>query len=406
MTLKDFFNFKFGKAEEIPARNPIISHETKAKHKFSEIPLFLEKPNQEWITWGSDNMLPEIYTYCYETSPLHSAIVKRKTKMIHGKGFTVNGVPVSDYIKQLPVKEAVKVESFFRNPAGNASLFEVVSRGVLDNEIFGNFSFEVVWNEDRNEIVAIKHIPTRYVRSGKLNGDKVENYFVCKDWKKAASRFVVPKEFQSFNGTPSAEDKKCQVYFGFKYDPSNEWYGTPSYHAALDDIYTHSSIAAYHANALQNDFAPSMLIQVIGRKTKEEAEQIYNDIQDNFVGLGRKQKMVLDFIDNKEDATIISPIQSNGDDTKFIQLRESISSAILSAHGVTDPELFGISVPGKLGNSDILKSNAIFTEFETSSIQATFLRFLEEMAKCSGLSHLKIGFEKHSFEAEKTTNNH
>ena len=66
---------------------------------------------------------------------------------------------------------------------------------------------------------------------------------------------------------------------------------------------------------------------------------------------------------NEPDAngTKITPLPTNGSEDAFINVENRVQENIFIAHGVTNPQLFGVRVAGSLGGKDeLIESLEIF----------------------------------------------
>ena len=64
---------------------------------------------------------------------------------------------------------------------------------------------------------------------------------------------------------------------------------------------------------------------------------------------------------------------------EWATISESATQSILTAHGVTSPELFGIATSGKLGNATIAESYNIFYNTVVKPDQLTLEKTINKL---------------------------
>ena len=55
----------------------------------TDLPVIREVRNKDWVEYGYDNLYPHYLQQLFNTSPTHQAIVKTKSLMIVGDGYTI-----------------------------------------------------------------------------------------------------------------------------------------------------------------------------------------------------------------------------------------------------------------------------------------------------------------------------
>ena len=89
----------------------------------------------------------------------------------------------------------------------------------------------------------------------------------------------------------------------------------------------------------------------------------------------------------KPDITKIDNEQVN---ESWVTINESATQNILTSHGVTSPELFGIAKAGSLGNATIAESYNIFYNTVVLPDQKTLENYINMLFKVNGLPKITI----------------
>lgn len=389
----NLFGINFGKQSNIstpPAVKSFVADSAKVLKFYStEMPSIIEKKNQEWVSYGERNDYPEELLKLLSNSNIHNSIVERKSLMISGKGFTVDSQPWKEYVKTAEVKNALPIAEFFRNAAGECDLDEVLRRSARDWEIFGAFALEVIWSKDFTKVAAINAIDCSLIRTGKPVDGEVKCYFYSENWKKPHQ--FKPVEIHAFDVNDKEHHR--QLLYSRRVRSGVKCYGVPRYSGALRWISVDAMMAEFHQANLKNGFNPSMVVKFFRKPpTPEEEDYIIDGLNQEYQGNSNTGKVMVFFSDGKENAPDIAPVSTQGLDKQFIALADQSSSNVLSGHGVVSPELMGISVPGKLGTSDLINSNIIFEAFEIAPARDKVLNAFETLMEANGLNY-KIGVE-------------
>jgi hypothetical protein len=89
-------------------------------------------------------------------------------------------------------------------------------------------------------------------------------------------------------------------------------------------------------------------------------------------------------------------------DKQFIALADQIQSKIITGHRVTTTELFGISTPGRLGNSDFATEVQVFQTFVIKPSQSQIEKTINKVLKINGLD---VNFKIKPYEVKGSQNN-
>ena len=302
---------------------------------------YRETPNREgFVNYGDDNLFPQYLVDLYHSSATHNALVTSIAMMIFGEGFDA-----SDLEGRLAFDQW--------------NLNDELRKACLDFKIQGGFALEVNWSLDRTTIANVSHLPFENVRSGFVNDDeKVESYFYSKDW---ADKREEPVELCPFNVNEKL-DHPTQIMYVKPFSPGSYYYPKPDYIGSINYIELDKEISIYHINNIQNGMSPSFSIHFKnGIPPQEERNRIRMDIERQLSGAGNAGKFIVTYSDDPERKPDFEPFQLSDADKQYQFLSEEVTGKIMIGHRVTNPMLFGVSVPGKLGGGDELEaSEAIF----------------------------------------------
>ena len=343
------------------------------------IPHLVEKHNQDWVSFGEDNLYPNYLLDLFLGSAINGALIKSIGAMIYGEGLAATNVDDNTDTKESYLRLTELLEN---------SDDDVLKDLAMDLKLFGGCYVNVIWSRDRSKIAKILHIPAQYIRSGKMIDGEIETYYYSADWSKWKKGEYRPRPYPAFNTEDRTQasqilmirDKNPALFYGF----------APDYVAATDYIQLDLEIAQFHLSNISNGMFPSMAINFAnGVPTEEERRTIERQINQKFTSSGNAGKILITFNDGKESAPEIVPIDSNGASEKYQFLSTEVVNKVLSGHRVTSPLLFGIRAEGGgLGsNADELRdSYSLFNNTVIIPFQNVLLKGLNKIFKVNDIN--------------------
>ena len=189
------------------------------------IPHLVEKSNQDWISFGEDNLYPNYLLELFLGSAINGALVKSIGAMIYGEGLEATNADDNTDTKE----SYLRLTELLHN-----SDDDVLKDLAMDLKLFGGCYVNVIWSRDRSKIAKMKHIPAQYIRSGKMVDGEVDTYYYSSDWskfKKQEHRPIPYRAFSTEDRTNASQilmirDKNPALFYGF----------APDYVAATDWI--------------------------------------------------------------------------------------------------------------------------------------------------------------------------
>lgn len=327
---------------------------------------FKANRNGQWVDYGPDNLYPQYLIDVYHNaSNKHKAIINRKVDMIAGSGFQ-------------PIAGA---EAFFNNIWGKNDLNTTAIKSAFDYEIANGFALFIRWNKEGTKIVSYEHLPWQKARISPC-----EQYvLLSKDWGNHRKAENKPIEYPIFNPKKAAKEP-VQVLYYVKSAVGVDWYPVPYYSSTLNWIELDSEISNFHLNSAKNSFMPGFILNfATGIPTEEEMDIAYREFEKKYTGTDNAGKFILTFSEGTEQKPELTPINLNDSDDRFMLLHKEMLDEIFIGHGVTDPQLFGVRVPGELGGKDSLLENlAIFQSVYVEKRQKEIENIYNKIMKFAG----------------------
>ena len=349
------------------------------------IPHIVEKTNQDWVSFGEDNLYPNYLLELFLGSAINGALIKSIGAMIYGEGLAATDADENEATK----------ESFLKlNGLLHDSPDDVLKDLAMDLKLFGGCYVNVIWSRDRKSISKISHIGAQYIRSGKMVDGEIDTYYYSSDWSKFKKAEHKPRPYKAFNTKDRTQasqilmirDKNPALFYGF----------APDYVASTDYIQLDLEIAQFHLANISNGMFPSMAINFKnGVPSDDERRHIEKQINSKFSGSGNSGRILLTFNDGGDTTPEIVPLDTNNASESYQFLSKEVVNKVLSGHRVTSPLLFGIRAEGGgLGsNADELRD--AFSLFNSSIIvpfQHILLSGLEKIFKVNDI-HLDLYFK-------------
>jgi hypothetical protein len=340
----------------------------------TDLPVIRENRTYEWVDYGLDNLYPEYLKDMYNTSPTHNAIVKTKAQMVVGEGYTIDETFLDEQEKIDALKLIQRIEK---------DKYELS----LDFQLYGAMAFEVIWSLDFTKVVEVNRLDVSKLRSGKFDDGDVEEWFYKRNWADKREEEVCIEVLDKAN----KQDHR-QIYYVAGPKVSNEYYGEPTYLAAMDWITLESQVGLYYRSLIENGFNPSVVVKFYRKPaSQEERDDVVSGLKRSFGGVKRAGKAIVMFSDGKELAPEITPIEVSNVDKQFTIIADQITQKILTGERATTPELFSIMVPGQLGNGDFETKVKCFNKFVIQPDQRVFEDAVNHILKLNGFNiHYKL----------------
>jgi hypothetical protein len=319
---------------------------------------YAESANSKgFVNYGDDNLFPQYLIDLFHSSSTHNALTTTIATMVFGEGF-----------------DATTLDG--RLAFDQWNLNDELRKACVDFQIQGGFALEVNWSLDRTTIANVSHLPFENIRSGFVNEDeKVDYYYYSKDW---SSKRAEVDEICTFDPERKL-DHPTQILYVKPFSPGSFYYPKPCYTGSIDYIELDKEIGKYHINNMLNGMAPSYRVHFLnGIPPEEERNRIRMDIERQMTGAGNAGKFIVTYSDDPERRPIFEPFELSDAHNQYQFLSEEVTAKIMVGHRVTNPQMFGVAVPGKLGGGGELAESAEL--FEQNVVRPN-RRIVEETVK-------------------------
>ena len=319
---------------------------------------YAESANSKgFVNYGDDNLFPQYLIDLFHSSSTHNALTTTIATMVFGEGF-----------------DATTLDG--RLAFDQWNLNDELRKACVDFQIQGGFALEVNWSLDRTTIANVSHLPFENIRSGFVNEDEQVNYYYySKDW---SSKTEEVDEICTFDPERKL-DHPTQIFYVKPISPGSFYYPKPCYTGSIDYIELDKEIGKYHINNIKNGMSPSFSIHFKnGIPPQEERNRIRMDIERQMSGASNAGKFIVTYSDDPERKPDFEPFQLSDAHNQYQFLSEEVTAKIMVGHRVTNPQMFGVAVPGKLGGGGELAESAEL--FEQNVVRPN-RRIVEETVK-------------------------
>lgn len=335
------------------------------------------KSRTHWVQVGiqlTDDFFFKL-TEAYNTSTTNAACIEGIADLIYGKGLYTKNEEFVDTLKSIIPQECLK-------------------KVIFDLKLFGNATFQVVWNKEHTKIIRLKHAPVQNFRAEKLRGiPKIENYYYCVDWfdQKAIRNKIKVPAFGTSN-------EQTEVLYLKNYSPGYFYYSLPDWFPALQFSEVEAQLSNLHINNIENGFLPMVMVNFNnGVPAPEERETIEGLIGAKFTGTRNAGRFMTSFNDDPTTKPTIDVIQIDNLHEKFEYVADYAQDRILVAHRVTSPLLFGIRTKDNGFSSQSEEMKTAFSILQTMTInpfQNLVLNCLEQALKLGGYENTDLYFDQ------------
>ncbi|MFT3912235.1 MAG: hypothetical protein QM737_22600 [Ferruginibacter sp.] len=274
---------------------------------------------------GIDNQLPYFFLNLYTTSSTHASIINTKADYIIGDG--------------LKFKNGNAIKGMAN---AQDSFSELITKIVLDYEIFNRFAVEVVYNKVLQPI-EYHFVPVWKVR---MNDDRTK-FWINENWK-ISSKTTIRDRW-----TQIPKDASTKIFYFDNYTPSESTYYTlPEYYSCSTSIMVDSLIDKFNLNNIDGHFSVASLITFFMGLNQDEKikDEINGNIKKAYTGSEGKKIMVNHQSPDSKEPTVQN-ISSNDWADAFAATSQRVKDSIILGHRI--PYLLvGAPVASKLGGGN------------------------------------------------------
>lgn len=288
-------------------------------------PPLVEDKSKDWVMNGRNN---DYYNYIISRnngSPTNSSINQSYSTLIYGKGLRTSS-------GSLGAENWGRLQTILRP--------RELRKMVADFQVFGEFSFEVIETKG-GELHSLTHIPKQMVIPSIANEkNEIEHYWFSKNWRKYTDIENTPVLFNAYGAA-----KGSSVYVAKPYVVGAEYFGAPSYTAALVYAEMEEEIANVQISSIKNGLSAGYIIQIPNgtNYTPEEKEEFERQVKRKLTSSSNASNFIISFND-QEVAIEVTPFPVNANVHKqWETLTKEAKNQIMTAHKVISPSLVGLS---------------------------------------------------------------
>jgi len=314
-------------------------------------PEYKEKKGEGYMQYGQNNDYPQYLLDLFNKSAKHNAIIRGKVNYIVGNGWAG---------EEALVKKVNREES----------LNDLTKKVALDLELFGGAYIQVIWSVMGEQVAELWHCDYTKIRTNKDN----TQFWYKDDWKVTRNQ----EKAEIYNAFNPANPNGVQILYVKEYRPGMNVYSLPGYFGALNYIESDVEVSKHVLGNAQTGFSASKLITLPnGEPSPDEKRSVSKQFDNMYTGADGK-KYLLAFVNDVSRKPIVDDLGAS-DLTKedFGRVDELIQNNIFSGHQITSPDLFGIAVPGQLGNRQQMRDsyeifNNTYVRYKQMQLEGVF----------------------------------
>jgi hypothetical protein len=250
------------------------------------------------------------------------------------------------------------------------TLNDLTKKVALDLELFGGAYIQVIWSVMGGQVAELWHCDYTKIRTNKDN----TQFWYKDDWKLTRNQ----EKAEIYNAFNPANPQGVQILYVKEYRPGMNVYSLPGYFGALNYIESDVEVSKHVLGNAQTGFSASKLITLPNGEPSPEEKRLVSKQFDNMYTGADGKKYLLAFVNDAARKPIVDDLGAS-DLTKedFSRVDELIQTNIFSGHQITSPDLFGIAVPGQLGNRQQMRDsyeifNNTYVRYKQMQIEGVF----------------------------------
>lgn len=279
--------------------------------------------NNEYISFGKDNLFPQAVALMARSSPNHRAVINSKTTYFMGDGI------ISEDPEFMPLLKQSNFEG--------ETISAITERVMLDDNIAGNGWFEIISDPGRS-FLWFSHLDTtkcrlNRTRDGVIIHPNWQNYEGKTDKKRIEMPLYPDFEMQKNSfGIRVARS----VFHVKQYEPEFVNYGLPLWIAGKDSVEIDLKTNKWNLARLENAFNISGFL-VVPVKDTDESKKVIDRIKNSHIGEGKQGKLMVVTKSRaregeKADTTQLIETKQT-DDGSWVNLHSQSLSDVVISHG-------------------------------------------------------------------------
>lgn len=248
---------------------------------------------------GQKNNYPYLLLDLYNQSPTLHTCIQFAIQAILGDGVDV---------------EAMKIDSNDCVPNYYETWDEFIRKISLDYMLYGSYAIQIIKNRNNTDY-SFYHVPLEQVRWGKYDEDGcITEYYICQDWSATGKYQPIRLDAFEMRDDMNIAQGKPYLYVYRTYTPSQAYYTTPVWNAALKSIQAEIEMQNYDLKHISNGFVPSGMLTLQNVETEKDKQEIVENINKMFIGSDNANSLMINFRQNTDDEpAVFTPFNVGGD---------------------------------------------------------------------------------------------
>ena len=304
-----------------------------------------------YVNWGKKNEYPLFLNQLYEESPSQTGIINGKVYWMTAGGYTIQPLIDSPDIQVL-------INLFKENKNTDYSLQDLLVSVIKDYELYNGYAVRGKWNIQGTSPAYLEHIDFDTIRTN----SNYDEFYISNDWSNGTQSY----EKTGYRRIPVVDlNNRVGEFIIYSIGDSkktkkgaNNVYPTAPYSGCIKSLLSQIGMQSYHYYEIINGFKTGTIINLPSSRPKSEEDRalIAEDIKSGAVEESEAGGVVVLFSEGATEPPTIMHLTGNDLDKRYLQTEVSVANTILMCHSITTPSLFGMAVPGQLGNSTELEN--------------------------------------------------
>ena len=289
-----------------------------------------KKNSLGWVNWGTKNNYPNLLLELYQNSPTHRAAINFGVQSIVGNGVDLEAMKLKD--TEVVPSYGNTWDNFMRSVA-------------LDYMLYGSYAIQVIMNNDK-KTYSFYHVPLEKVRWTPYDEDgNITGYYISNDWTSIGLNPPLFIDALDFTDDEVVEMGKPYLYVYRSYSPTQTYYTSPHYAAAIKPIQAEIEFINYDLKSVINGFTPTGIITLPEVETDEQRQAILDNVQRMFQGSDNANSVMVTFRNSiEEKAAEYTPFATNNGNVDLYEAsNDRTIDRILAAHQIPSKSLIGLN---------------------------------------------------------------